>query len=480
MRSNGRARGVVVALLAVGAVLALLGGRASAAASSHPDRSSGRSGQLLTDGWLPITSTGLGDTAQIGIARGRDGVLHVLWISGSSKGHYEIIDTPISSNGTVGKYVPVATSLDGPSAPAVVVTSTEVEAFWADTTGNVYSATRPLSGGSWTVHMSPPVLKGDPYAGIVGAAASTAGTAWLAFADANDCGGFCIDKVGSPQVHLPAGGGCCLSDANLAFDGSDGKMWLGFVADRSSSNSGLYVQPLTATGGSGGNEVQLPDTANLFSLNERMTISGRGSGHGGVYAGYTGEQHGTNPCEVHVLLLGTTTAENLGRNTSCSSGPTVVTADPNGRLWILWAQWTSSGTATLYYRRSNPAVTTWGPVEHIPFPSNSVIWSLYANAQPGRIDVVALLSPGYEYVTRQIIIPLSVAVGTGGNSVTFTVTDQGTAVPNATVTFCGKTAATGPSGHASFTVKSVGAGSAAATASKASYASTTVTVKATC
>jgi len=88
--------------------------------------------------------------------------------------------------------------------------------------------------------------------------------------------------------------------------------------------------------------------------------------------------------------------------------------------------------------------------------------------------------PDYAYVTRQIIVRLSLSAGVSHRTVTFQVTDQGTPVRGSTVRFCGKSKTTGTSGRASFTIRTPGHGRASAAASMASYHSAHLTVKATC
>jgi len=45
--------------------------------------------------WTRVTATGLGNSTDIGLARGLDGVLHVLWTAGSS-GKFRVLDTQIA------------------------------------------------------------------------------------------------------------------------------------------------------------------------------------------------------------------------------------------------------------------------------------------------------------------------------------------------------------------------------------------------
>jgi hypothetical protein len=184
---------------------------------------------------------------------------------------------------------------------------------------------------------------------------------------------------------------------------------------------------------------------------------------------------------VHVFRLGATKARTLGTDSACSSAAAYVAADPNGRLWVFWGVWSDhTPIATLYYRRSNSGATAWGPLEHISFPQNVSISSILANAQAGRVDVVALLGPSNEFFTRQIIVRLGLSARISGRTVTFDVTDQERPVSGSTIRFCGASKLTSASGRASFTIRNPGHGHATATSSMATYRAAHLTIKATC
>lgn len=473
-RKSPRVFAIVVAATSALAVASGTGAPAGAAGPGAPSPS------RIGDGWKKLTSN-LGDTGQIGLARGRDGVLHVLWVTGSLPGHYRIWDTAVSARGTVRARVAVTPLLNFPGTPDIVATPHGVDAFWLDANSDVYQADRPVSGGKWHADLSQPVLTGDPYGGMIGATVAVDGTPWIAFSDGNDCGGFCVDRVGSPQVRVATPGNRGLSSTSLAVDGRRGTKWLGYVALRGARNTGLYVQKLTSGGKAAGPAVRLPDTSGLFSVDQRLPLTGRGKGRAGVFAAYIGVQHGIKPCAVHVFRLGATKARTLGTDSACSSAAAYVAADPNGRLWVFWGVWSDhTPIATLYYRRSNSGATAWGPLEHVSFPQNVSILSVLANAQAGRVDVVALLGPSNEFFTRQIIVRLGLSARISGKTVTFDVTDQGTPVRGSTIRFCGASKATSASGRSSFTIRTPGRGHATATVSMATYHSAHLTIKATC
>ena len=66
------------------------------------------------------------------------------------------------------------------------------------------------------------------------------------------------------------------------------------------------------------------------------------------------------------------------RRGSADKDDVAVAADPNGRLWVLWAQKYGSRTA-VYARRSNPAATVFGAPVKIVVPTGvSSVWHLAA------------------------------------------------------------------------------------------------------
>ena len=53
--------------------------------------------------WKQISHAHNGTKANLGLARGKDGVLHVLWAGPLRRGYSAIYDTPIAASGAVGK-----------------------------------------------------------------------------------------------------------------------------------------------------------------------------------------------------------------------------------------------------------------------------------------------------------------------------------------------------------------------------------------
>ena len=145
--STARMRTTVVLASVAGLAVPLLGGAAAAAGTGTP--------AAAAAAWSRVTPAGTNIIDDVGLARGNDGVLHVLW-TGDGSSNVGIMDTPISANGTVGKAVTIARFFLA-TDPDATGTSTGVAAIWngiqtsqpKSATGT-FEATRPLSGGQWT------------------------------------------------------------------------------------------------------------------------------------------------------------------------------------------------------------------------------------------------------------------------------------------------------------------------------------------
>jgi hypothetical protein len=109
--------------------------------------------------WRRVTATALDNIAEIGLARGGDGVLHVLWTSGSTTGHYSVLDTPIAANGIASRSVTIASHFYSAMYPDGTATPAGLDVFWnggqsgaPGSPQGTYEATRPSRGGAW--HLS--------------------------------------------------------------------------------------------------------------------------------------------------------------------------------------------------------------------------------------------------------------------------------------------------------------------------------------
>jgi hypothetical protein len=160
----------------------------------------------------------------------------------------------------------------------------------------------------------------------------------------------------------------------------------------------------------------------------------------------------------------------------------VLTADGTGRAWVVW----KTPRNTIAALRFNKGATDIGATVEIRPPARTRdIWTLSANAQNGRLDIVGQLNvnrgagnanTGTGAWHTQVLPGLTMEVSTTrvrrstGGTVRFRVLDAGAPVRGARIRFSGRTLATNAAGRASLRIPA-GArpGLRGATASKAGY-----------
>jgi hypothetical protein len=130
----------IAALLATTATLAALAASASAGTAA---------------GWTQITHAHNGSTSNLGLARGKDGVLHVFWAGPNRAPFTAITDTQISPAGSVRRKGTVVSGWDSVHVPAAV-TAPDGSIHVLISGQKVNSNTDPYSGlneavgpGSW-------------------------------------------------------------------------------------------------------------------------------------------------------------------------------------------------------------------------------------------------------------------------------------------------------------------------------------------
>jgi hypothetical protein len=168
-------------LLLASAVIGLI---ASSGAATAVAAAGGPAAPRASSHWTRVTSNGLGNSTDIGLARGSDGVLHVIWTAGMF-GSMRVLDTQIAARGKVGKTVVVASGLRAATDPDAATTSTGLNAFWngqrTSTKGiGTWRATRPLRGGTWHLAGITPAVS-NLWVSPVSAAPGKGGLPWVTF-----------------------------------------------------------------------------------------------------------------------------------------------------------------------------------------------------------------------------------------------------------------------------------------------------------
>ncbi len=429
---------------------------------------------------------------EIGLTRGADGVLHVLWTTGS--GPWHIKDTPIAASGRVGSPVTIATDFLA-TDPDGTTTPSGVDAFWNGIKSNTpnspqgtFTATRPRSGGSWSVSGSAfaPLPAVPDTSSSDTATTGSDGKPWFAYSGTDS---MVVDHVGHPEAQVAPSDHCCFYNAGLAVDGTSGQTWLAY-SSLIPGSEGIFARPLSASGPPSAPARRLPRSVAsnglIISPQQRTAVSGRGAGHRGVFAVYgTGYPKFTSLQEIQLGTGSSHTLASFGRTQDLAG--TDIAAGQSGRLWVAWATGRGSRPG-LFVRRSNPAAGRFGPAERVALPGGTTaVLKVYINAGGGALDVVALIDRGNlnktTYWATEVLAPLTLSAtrsSQGGAKVTFTVADAGTPVSGATVKFCGRSFTTPGSGQVTFRVASVSHGSATATAARGGYARASLNVRATC
>jgi hypothetical protein len=337
--------------------------------------------------WTRATGAGQPDFADIGLVRGTNGVLHVVWTGGST-GNTTIYDTPIEPDGAVGRSVVITAHLNTASDPDATAWSGTLHAFWNQDSkaGNEFTgtaiATWPAGGRHWNpiTGVSPAINDGWGFS--VAAATGADGEPWVAFTDG---GGFEVSHYGHAknEIHVS---GCCVYDPGIGADGRTGAAWLTWYASMPGHAAGIYAQQLSENGAKIGASVRLPGSDTDGNANQRTTATGMGPGRPGVYVSYLIGY--PTPHRVDVVRLGTRTPIVVAK-VSAAAGCTLA-ADPAGRLWVAW-YWGMG----LFVRRAAAGASRFGAIQRVPLPSGATaVWKVYINAQAQRLDVLALLTVG--------------------------------------------------------------------------------------
>jgi hypothetical protein len=379
---SAAAAGVVAAITVAGP--AALG----AARPNVADRPQGGQGR-----WTQVTGQTTG-AAEIGLVRGADGILHVVW-QGGNHGQ-QIIDTPIAPDGAVGKETTIATG-SFPSDPDATATASGLDAFWIGNL-NLVEATRPARGGHWTVQ----TLNRELTSALsVTATAGGDGRPWVSWTTG---GVLDLLHLGQRQDDVPTP--CCVYDLGMATDGMTGASYVAYLS-LVSKREGIWVRRLSLTGVTG-SALRLPGSVTRGStvlLDQRVAITGRGHGNAGVYVSYpVGYPAAT---AVDVYRIGASKPFTLARASQIFG--TDITAGPNGRLWDAWIVKTLPEWE-LFVRASNPAATEWSPTARVALPKGTqFIDEVYESAQASKVDLVALLQiDGHTaFYATQVLFPVA-------------------------------------------------------------------------
>jgi hypothetical protein len=389
--------------------LAAATGLAVAATGIAPVQAASTKAKALKPGqWTQVTGK-LTNIDDIGLARGKDGVLHVLWSSGGT-GHFQVTDTPISAAGAVGKPVTIQSHIFSASNPDATVTSSGLAVFWNGVRNSspgsplgTFEANHPSRSGSWTVGSVTPTA--NSWAHTLAASAAPTGTAWTAFSNSN---GIAVHHFGQAPVELnyPI---CCVSQEGVGVDSKTGTSWVTYLS-LVPHHMGIFAQKVTAAGQRSGSPILLPTSnegGSPLPINQRVTATGLGGKRAGVYTTYRAGSPFTR--SVNLLKLGSGHPINIAKfsGTIQDTGGSTLAVDPFGRVWVAWFR-LINGRSALWVRRAKSGASNFGHTDLVKLPAGvHNVWKVYISAQAKKLDIVALMTVkgNIAYWSTQVLPP---------------------------------------------------------------------------
>jgi len=433
--------------------------------------------------WTRITDPTDPNIHEAALGRTDDGVLHVVWLKKNGT-KLDLMHTAIGKDGRVlGTPTAVLEGWTNLNNPDLVVSkdgglhlffggqrTTDVKDPYSG--GSLYGATAPASGAAWTLVKGAFAQSSSVLASPVGAALMPDGTPVMSWAASFALSVHMGINPKSPDQKYQAN--CCAYQPDVAVDATSGEGVLGWYSN-AAKQEGLYTQEITPTAG----EKQFvpdsatPDRSSSLSVGQRMAITGR-IGAPGIYVAY-GAGYPTYKT-INLWRHGST--EPFVVAPAQGARLVNIAAGPEGRLWVMWER-----GRRVFATRSNRDATRFGAIVEVAPPmgkAESGIYKVKGEGSLGPLDLFAACQSPSELATyhTQVFPGLSLAANPTavtavyGGSITFQVTDAGDPVPDATISFAGKSLTTDAQGRASYAVaKGPKPGGLLATASKAGYTS---------
>jgi hypothetical protein len=410
-------RGGVGLLAVAAAVPAILATSASAGPAGH---------------WTQITHAHSGAKANLGLARGKDGTLHVLWAGAGRPPFKAILDTPISPAGKIGQAKAVVSGWNSVQPPAAVA-GPDGSVHVLISGQKVLSNSDPYAGlneavgpGSWSLgqHAFGNYQLTVSSAADVSTAMQKSGalvSAWRSAVTMLFQRG--VNPATQPQVITPAND--LVELPAIAADQASGDVIVAFDSVRSGSVFFRRVLPsLDAPRAMPQAKAAAPSLAARIG--------------GGVYSAYSPDH-----AKVWLLRFG-----GQPKSVPVPKGVQVLTAGlaagPQGRLWVFYGN-----AQQTFVTRTSKAVSGFEPVQAFKSPPGTIqYFRLEGEGSAGPLDLFAdvtidgAMKDG-SYGTH-ILPELSLAVAkkalknkqgrTTGVRVTVRVLDAGDPVAGATVT----------------------------------------------
>ncbi|HXY43519.1 MAG TPA: carboxypeptidase-like regulatory domain-containing protein, partial [Acidimicrobiales bacterium] len=285
---------------------------------------------------------------------------------------------------------------------------------------------------------------------------------------------------GTPDSYFSVPGHGSPDSANVVTDlaGSD-DVYAAWNQNDSSpaTDNGFWVKDLM-----GGSAMKAPGSglnsvSNFPEFSELVPLANTNT-HGGVFIVYC-----SNASTCSLLLWRVGAKKPLVVPGSYNALDAAISAGPDGRIWVAWANRSSNDVSTV---RTNTADTAFGPVETYATPCGGGPALGLTGGDYGRLDIVMTCVNTADkdglYVTQSLaglsLTPSRLEISAGSsNTIEFGVSDAGDPVAGATVRVDGKTATTNAKGNAFFSFpKGSSTGHFTVTASALNYYSAHATL----
>ena len=347
-------------------------------------------------GWTQIAHQHNGARPNLGLARGKDGTLHVLWAGPARAPFTSILDSPVSRSGAVGRPQPVLSGWAGVHPPTAVAAPDGaihmvVSGSKTPSNSDPYSGLNEVVGpGAWKLgahaYGSAPITEASN-ADVRVAMLKTGQlvSVWESAASMLMQTG--VDPGTAPQKLTPSG-----ASPVVAVDQRTGEAVIAY--DEIDNGKDYFRRILPSLGAP-----QLFPSARLDAPQIAARLGG------GVYTAYT-------PDGVRVWLL-----RFGGRPASVPTpkGVRVLSAGlapgPEGRLWVFYGDEKST-----YVTRTSKTVSGFEPVQKLTSPPNTVqYFRLEGEGSTGPLDLLADVTVDGKTkdgsYQRHVLPLLSLAVG---------------------------------------------------------------------
>jgi hypothetical protein len=415
--------------------------------------------------WTQITHAHNGARSNLGLARGKDGTLHVLWAGPARAPFTSIYDMPVSPAGRVGTARAVVSGWNSVQPPAAVAAPDgTVHALISGQ--KVNSNSDPFSGlneavgpGSWKLGSQAfgRYQITVPSNADVGTALLRTGQLVSVWRSATTLlSQIGVDPATQPQNITPPG----LAESPVI--GVDRVTGDAVVAYRDASSGGAFFRRVAPSLGA---PQAMPRAKTLAP-----SIAARDGG--GVFSAYA-----PDGSSVVLLRLGA-----RPKRVPVPKGARVVTAGvaagPDGRLWVFYGN-----EQTTYVTRTSKAVSGFEPVQKLESPPKTVqYFRLEGEGSAGPLDLFASVTIDgttrdgsyHQQVQPALSLRASTKIVKDRLHVTVRVSDAGDPVAGAKVTgLPGGPKTTDARGSVVVTVPARASGTVALTATKPGYVSAT-------